>query len=124
MMEEAVNMEAFYVCDFCRKFVSLGQPCRGVHQDSQICNKNHIFVTSLARFNFFVTGFTSFLCLRRTKLILGLVHCLLEIIVESHVEILAKRIFWGDLFIKKQQLNWAERDGLSSCAHLAPSEGR
>ena len=60
MMEEGVDVEAFYVCDFCRKFASPGQPCQGVHQDSQICNKNHIFVTSLARFNFFCDGFSKF----------------------------------------------------------------
>ena len=72
-MEEGVDVEAFYVCDFCCKFASPGQPCQGVHQDSQICDKNHIFVTSLVRF-FFVMGLVSFLCLRRTKLILGSLH--------------------------------------------------
>ena len=71
MMEEGVDVEDFYVCDFRSKFASPGQPCQGVHQDSQVCNKNHIFVTSLARF-IFVTGLASFLCLRRTKLVLGL----------------------------------------------------
>ena len=35
-----------YVCDFHRKFAS------PVHQDSQICDKNHIFVTSLVSFLF------------------------------------------------------------------------
>ena len=49
-MDEGVEVEAFYVCDFRRTFVSPSQPCRGVHQDSQICDDNHIFVTSLARF--------------------------------------------------------------------------
>ena len=56
-MEEGVDVEAFYVCDFCRKFGSPGQPCRGVHQDSQICDENHIFVMSLA---FFWDGFSKF----------------------------------------------------------------
>ncbi len=58
MMEEGVDVEAFCVCDFHRKFVSPGQPCQGVHQDSQICDENHIFVTSLA--SFFCDRFSKF----------------------------------------------------------------
>ena len=57
-MEEGVDVEAFYVYDFHRKFASPGQPCQGVHQDSQICNENHIFETSLVRF--FCDGFSKF----------------------------------------------------------------
>ncbi len=61
-MDKGVDVEAFYVCDFRRKFASPGQLCQGVHQDSQICDENHIFVMSLARFfcdvfsKFFVFG--------------------------------------------------------------------
>ncbi len=58
MMEEGVEVEAFYGCDFHHKFANPGQPCQEVNQDSQICNKNHIFVTSLARFEFFCDKFS------------------------------------------------------------------
>jgi hypothetical protein len=39
MMEEGVDVEAFYVCVKFTLFVSPGQPCRGVHQDSLISVK-------------------------------------------------------------------------------------
>jgi len=39
MMEEGVDVEAFYVCVKFTLFVSPSQPCRGVHQDSLISVK-------------------------------------------------------------------------------------
>ena len=69
-MEEGVDVEAFYVCDFCCKFASPGQLCQGVHQDSQICNENHIFVTSLARF--FCDGFSEFFVFATHKINSGI----------------------------------------------------
>ncbi len=39
---KSCDVEAFYVCDFLHLFVSPGQPCGGVHQDSHIiCDENH-----------------------------------------------------------------------------------
>ena len=69
-MEEGVDVEAFYVCDIIHKFASLGQLCRGVHQDSQIWDKNHIFVTSLA--SFFVTDLASFFVFATHKINCGI----------------------------------------------------
>ena len=78
MMEEAVNMEAFYVCDFCRKFVSLGQPCRGVHQDSQICNKNHICDKFRVERDFFCDGFREFFGFATHKISVGIAPIFLD----------------------------------------------
>ena len=55
---------------FFRKFASPGQPCQGVHQDSQICNKNHIFVTSLA--SFFCDRFSKFFVFATHKINSGI----------------------------------------------------
>ncbi len=55
---ECGNVELLCVCDFRRKFVSPGQPVRGVHQDSQICDKNHKFATGLARIDAFCDEFS------------------------------------------------------------------
>jgi len=46
MMEEGVEVEAFYVCV---KFTLI---CRGVHQDS-LMHKIYTYVTGLARFKCF-----------------------------------------------------------------------
>jgi hypothetical protein len=39
--KKAVTWDFFVFVIFLHKFVSPGQPCRGVHQDSHICDKNH-----------------------------------------------------------------------------------
>ena len=58
---------ALCVCDFCHKLVSHGQPCRGVHQDAPICDKNHKFATSLARFSVFCVEFSDNFCATQTQ---------------------------------------------------------
>ena len=52
---------------FVTKLVSHGQPVRGVHHPSQICDKNHKFVTSLARFSVFCVEFSDNFCVTQTQ---------------------------------------------------------
>jgi len=52
-MEESFDVEAFYVCVNLHLFVSPGQPCQGVNQDSLISMKFTLIVTGLARFKCF-----------------------------------------------------------------------
>ena len=47
--------------------VSHGQPVRGVHHPSQICDENHKFVTGLARFSVFCVEFSDNLCATQTQ---------------------------------------------------------
>ena len=55
---KGVDVEAFYVCvKFTQFYESLSTVPRGSPRP-QICDKNHIFVTSLARFNFLCGGFS------------------------------------------------------------------
>ena len=60
-------MELLCVCDFCHKLVSHGQPVRGVHHPSQICDKNHKFVTGSARFSVFCVEFSDNFCATQTQ---------------------------------------------------------
>ncbi len=87
-MEEGVDVEAFYVCDICRKFASPSQMCQGVHQDSQICDENHIFVTSLARF--FCDGLREFFVFATHKISLEIAP-----LSKYHLEAAARRELVG-----------------------------
>ena len=61
------DVELLCVCDFRHKLVSPGQPVRGVHQESQICDKNHKFDTSLASFSVFCVEFSNNFCATQTQ---------------------------------------------------------
>ena len=65
--KKCCDVELLCVCDFCHKLVSHGQPVRGVHHPSQICDKNHKFVTSLARFSVFCVEFSDNFCATKTQ---------------------------------------------------------
>jgi len=47
--------------------VSHGQPVRGVHHPSQICDENHKFDTSLARLSVFCVEFSDNFCATQTQ---------------------------------------------------------